>query len=779
MGIFGALTTAVTGMQAQSFALQNISGNIANSQTTAYKRTDTSFQDLIQDGEPSKQVSGSVMASSRATNSVQGDVQTSSIGTFMAINGDGFFVVMKPTGQTDNNPTFSGVNQYTRRGDFQPNKDGYLVNGAGYYLMGIPVDSTTGNLTGSVPTLLKFKNDFLPAQQTTEISYRANLARYPMTPGHDASVVGSELLDPVDFIANPLAVSPQPAKITGSGANLKADAIASLTGSTVLPGSGMVNGGTFTINGTTINIDAGMTPAQVLTAINAPVTLDGTGGFTGPGSTLGGAPAAITIQAAGLNGGAPVTINTLTAGDTATTAATKINAVLDALGGGDDGISVSGASGQLAFTSANGEVITLAGDSTTLDSLGFLAGNRVATIGTPPPGLQAATLDASNHLVLKSTDAYTAVVIGGSNPSLLDELGISVGTVNPTNLLTQSAAAAGQTLTIQVGANPPLTVTFGTGGLPEVATIADLNTRLAALTGGIASVNSTNGNLTVTASSPTDDITIGGTINPLAFGLHTTSALPSNQTVVADDLTAFVDASIGGGAITAYDVSGSPVNIQLRWAKTDSTSLGGGHTDSWNLFYQVNSNATGSEAAWQNVGANFTFDANGQMDPLISTWILNNVTVDGAALGNVTLNFGSGGITQFSDANGSVQVNLLQQNGFAAGALQTISVNEKGRVVGAYSNGRTIDLAEVTLAKFSGTNFLKRIDGGAFEATDESGQAIFGAAGKIVGSSLEGSNTDIADEFTKLIVTQQAYSANTRVITTSNQMVQDLLNMLR
>jgi flagellar hook protein FlgE len=111
--------------------------------------------------------------------------------------------------------------------------------------------------------------------------------------------------------------------------------------------------------------------------------------------------------------------------------------------------------------------------------------------------------------------------------------------------------------------------------------------------------------------------------------------------------------------------------------------------------------------------------------------------------------------------------------------LQTISVNEKGRVVGAYSNGRTIDLAEVTLAKFSGTNFLKRIDGGAFEATDESGQAIYGAAGKIVGSSLEGSNTDIADEFTKLIVTQQAYSANTRVITTSNQMVQDLLNMLR
>jgi flagellar hook protein FlgE len=143
------------------------------------------------------------------------------------------------------------------------------------------------------------------------------------------------------------------------------------------------------------------------------------------------------------------------------------------------------------------------------------------------------------------------------------------------------------------------------------------------------------------------------------------------------------------------------------------------------------------------------------------------------------MSFGSGGLTQFSDPNGNVQVNLLKQNGYAAGALQTIAVNDKGRVVGSYSNGRTIDLAEVTLAKFSGSNYLKRIDGGAFEATDESGVAIYGASGKIVGSSLEGSNSDIADEFTKLIVTQQAYSANTRVITTSNQMVQDLLNMLR
>ena len=111
------------------------------------------------------------------------------------------------------------------------------------------------------------------------------------------------------------------------------------------------------------------------------------------------------------------------------------------------------------------------------------------------------------------------------------------------------------------------------------------------------------------------------------------------------------------------------------------------------------------------------------MDPAGPNLSLNNVTVDGVSLGNVHLRSGSGGLTQFADPNGDVQVNLLQQNGFAAGSLQNVSVSDKGRLVGTYSNGRTLDLADITLANFNGANFLKRIDGGAFEVTDESGPA--------------------------------------------------------
>src|SRR2546430_9010013 len=150
MGIFGALTTAVTGLRAQSFALENISGNIANSQTTAFKRVDTAFEDLIPDNPPSKQLAGTVVANARATNTVQGDFQSASIGTFMAINGAGFFVVQKPESFVDGRPTFSGSDLFTRRGHFHTDTDRYLVNGGRHLLIGTPAHGTTGNLSRSV-----------------------------------------------------------------------------------------------------------------------------------------------------------------------------------------------------------------------------------------------------------------------------------------------------------------------------------------------------------------------------------------------------------------------------------------------------------------------------------------------------------------------------------------------------------------------------------------------------------------------------------------------------
>ncbi|WP_407151543.1 flagellar hook-basal body complex protein [Bradyrhizobium sp. ORS 86] len=602
MGIFGALTTAVGGLRAGSYALENISGNIANSQTTAFKRIDTSFLDLVPQTALTAQLAGGVTAQSRSTNTVQGDVQSASVATFMAINGNGFFAVQKPGSFTDGSPVFDGVDRYTRRGDFQLNKDGYLVNGAGYYLEGVPIDPTTGNPSGSSPQVLRFKNDFLPAQQTTKIDYRANLASYPLTTKHDTSVPGSELIRPGSFSSgyNPLVLGTPAApytdsSTTGTVQNNKATPSVPNTGNTALSGTA----GTDSINA---NFVAGDT-----------ITVNGT---------------VITFVASGATG------NQLNVTDNITTLLQKI----DSITGTATPSSISGGSITL-HTGTSADLSITSSNSTAFAALGFAGGKATATRG------------------------------GGG--------------------------------------------TVGTGQ------------------------------------------------------------------VIGNDNSAFLDQSVSGGAVTAYDVSGAPVNLQFRWAKTDSSSLGAGHTDTWNLFYQVNPNATGTQVAWQNVNINFTFGSNGQMSPPIASVTLNNAIVNGVSLGSPVINFGSGGVTQFADANGNVQVNQIQQDGFPAGQLQSVSVSTNGRIVGNYTNGRNIDLAEISVATFNGTNFLKRIDGGAFEATDESGAALFGKAGTIVGSSLESSNTDIADEFTKLIVTQQAYSANTKVITTTNSMVQDLLNVMR
>jgi flagellar hook protein FlgE len=100
--------------------------------------------------------------------------------------------------------------------------------------------------------------------------------------------------------------------------------------------------------------------------------------------------------------------------------------------------------------------------------------------------------------------------------------------------------------------------------------------------------------------------------------------------------------------------------------------------------------------------------------------------------------------------------------------------------VASYTNGENREVAQIITASFSNANALKRGDGGAYTITSESGEPIIDQTGQgIVGSSTEASNTDISEEFTKLIVTQQAYSANTKIVTAADEMLQEALNMIR
>ena len=521
----------------------------------------------------------------------------------MAINGDGFFSVQKAIGTTDNKPVFSGVTDYTRRGDFQVNANGNLVNGAGYYLMGVGVDPKTGNPLGSVPQVLQFQNNFVPAQATSSIQYAANLPTTPSTPASTTAIAGTLTaaggLNPADFSQNPLPVG-TPAvpfgdsTVTGAAALNKAATPAPITAATTLSGASPSNS-------LTTNFTAGDT-----------IVVDGT---------------TITFVASGAVG------NQLNVTDTVGNLLAKIGAITGVAP------TINAATGAITLHSGTAADLSVSSSSSAFAALGF-----------------ATTMSAART--------------GGG--------------------------------------------TAGTGF------------------------------------------------------------------VVGNDAAVFQKESISGGAVTAFNAAGTPVNLQLRWAKTDSATLGSPHQDSWNLFYQTNPAATGVQVGWVNVGTTFTFGANGALtSPTGSAIAVPNVSVGGQSLGNITINVGSGGLTQFASTGGTATINNITQNGYAAGQLQSVAISNSGLVIGSFSNGQNLDLASVTLSHFNGTNYLKSLDGGAYAVTDQSGPAIIGASGTISGSSLEGSNTDIADEFTKLIVTQQAYSANTKVITTANSMVQDLLNVLR
>jgi flagellar hook protein FlgE len=150
----------------------------------------------------------------------------------------------------------------------------------------------------------------------------------------------------------------------------------------------------------------------------------------------------------------------------------------------------------------------------------------------------------------------------------------------------------------------------------------------------------------------------------------------------------------------------------------------------------------------------------------------------------VTLNLGtfgnSNGVTQYAGTAYNLQG--LSQDGVPPGSFSGVTAQANGNVVVNYNNGQTRTIAQVPLVTFNAPNALQGQNGQSFTATTNSGNPLADAAnsngaGSLVISSVEGSNVDIASEFSQLIVAQQAYSANAKVITTANDLLQATINM--
>ena len=175
MSLYSSMNTALSGMSAQSRALGHISDNVANTQTTGFKRTDTNFVSYISESNSEVHRPGTVLARPDYTNQVQGTIEQVENPLSMAISGQGFFTAALPVGTNqDGTKNFDARNFYTRAGDFNRDREGYMVNGSGYVLQGWPV--TDGVVDRTQLTPIQIREDVFTPTQTNELSLIGNLA---------------------------------------------------------------------------------------------------------------------------------------------------------------------------------------------------------------------------------------------------------------------------------------------------------------------------------------------------------------------------------------------------------------------------------------------------------------------------------------------------------------------------------------------------------------------------------------------------------------------------
>ncbi len=196
----------------------------------------------------------------------------------------------------------------------------------------------------------------------------------------------------------------------------------------------------------------------------------------------------------------------------------------------------------------------------------------------------------------------------------------------------------------------------------------------------------------------------------------------------------------------------------------------------------------GDEIISSGSSGRITFNSDGSLNSFTFDNGLTSLKIDpnnGADIMDISLGVGTlhkfDGITQFASPSTAVASN---QNGFGNGDLDNISIDRTGKITGVFSNGVTKTLAQISLATFNNPGGLVRVGGNAYLPTGNSGVAIIGDAGEsiqseIIPGTLEMSNVDLAQEFTNMIIAQRGFQANSRVITTSDEMLTELVNLKR
>ena len=364
----------------------------------------------------------------------------------------------------------------------------------------------------------------------------------------------------------------------------------------------------------------------------------------------------------------------------------------------------------------------------------------------------------------------------------------------------------------------PSASAFGT--VNNLLATDDLTTELGLTAGDTFDISSELGGpltLTVTAAAPAvagEVQTVNDIIQEInGAGLGLTAFLGNNGELVIQR-----DAFTGGGANTVTLANG--IGFPLTGLGLAAGTLGSDDLSGAAPNYD-NGLATDSPPYSNSAGTDLNTFPTPQFLPGDGQynnrgwWQLNVVHPDGTSLSRGLLNFnGDGTLNALPDSSGNIDINLAQidwgngsepqnidldverfsqftgnfdvifsdQNGAELGLRTGVEITRDGRIIARFSNGASADLYQIPLITFANSNGLTEVSGTAFSESEESGEenlriAGTGGAGFVEPSTLEASNVDLADEFARLIISQRAFGAGTRVINTVDQMTQDLLSL--
>jgi flagellar hook protein FlgE len=400
-------------------------------------------------------------------------------------------------------------------------------------------------------------------------------------------------------------------------------------------------------------------------------------------------------------------------------------------------------------------------------------GNNIANVNTV--GYKSAGVTFADLLsqVMRGAGVPTAgdTGTGGTNPS---QVGLGVKVAGITNSFTQGASQiTGRSTDLSIQGDGFFIVRQGAQELFTRAGSLSFDAlgRLVTADGSVLQGWSADASGAINSNAAIGDLSmpLGQAIAPTVTGsLRLGGNLPSDAPLNTEIVT----------SITVYDVSGTPITASLSFEKTA--------IDEWTVTATMPDSTTGLPVTVGTTTLEWDPTANPpQFDPAPALTLTPTVAVGQFDGGTITVDFGSVGdpeaMTQYAGAN---TVAALSQDGSALGTLQSFTIGQDGTVTGVFSNGRLRPIGMVALASFSNPAGMEKVGNSLFRASVNSGLSQIGVAGTggrgtLAGATLEMSNVDLAAEFTNLIVAQRGFQANSRVITASDELLQDLVNLKR